>query len=125
MEQAKHTPTPWKLDRHDKHGLYDETYTHIDGPSGAWMHFARIVVRMEGDDSDSKEGLANAAFIVRAVNRDHVFDDLVKALDSVRVLIDYLKIQMEYSRGTLDKINFEHVLEREPIVRAALAKAVV
>ena len=60
--------------------------------------------------------------IVKVVRAYKSHDALVKAVDETRILISYLRRQFELS-DKLDGINMAHVIELEPTIRAALAKA--
>jgi hypothetical protein len=69
-----HAPTPWVyIDKHSPYGEAEVTHGVIQGDG---EHLAVMV-------TDTPDGKANAAFIVRAVNRDHLFDELVEALRAV------------------------------------------
>lgn len=63
-----HTPTPWKLDS-----------THMENDILIRAERATVALVNYGQ----KNAMANAAFIVRACNRDHAFDALVEALRDV------------------------------------------
>lgn len=65
-----HSPGPWKIARRSRRGYY----LFID--AGTWTDAVRVVVRMEGNDTDRPEGLANACLAVAA-------PDLLAALKSV------------------------------------------
>ena len=76
MSEAKHTPTPWKLDDIAPHDpkweafeIWNEKATREMIANGAGRANIRVF------------GKANAAFIVRAVN---AHDGLVKALQMIR-----------------------------------------
>lgn len=55
-----HTPGPWRVGK----ARYGEHWANIH--ASAWEGFARVVVRMEGDDHDQKDGIANARLIAAA-----------------------------------------------------------
>jgi len=59
---SEHTPTPWKL----RKLVTNCHYTAIDG--GDWAELANVVTRLDDDKQDHRQGSANAAFIIRAVN---------------------------------------------------------
>ncbi|QPF86979.1 hypothetical protein IC762_12065 [Bradyrhizobium genosp. L] len=75
---GEHTPTPWKW-RND--------FNHIQGAprDGEW--YGEAVTNYGGLAKPRTLGVANAAFIVKAVNNH---DDLVKALKLARARIEYL-----------------------------------
>jgi hypothetical protein len=96
-----HTPTPWTLSREDDDGNQDPTtyvYIDIDGPEKEWAHFAQIVVRMDHENIDYKEGLGNAALVIRAVNSH---DDLVKALEAMIELCENASLDA-FKNGVTD-----------------------
>lgn len=74
IEQAKHTPGPWWII--DRSG-FDPLY--VDIGSNSWGAFARVVVRINGEDLKEPEGIANARLIAAA-------PELLKALEWVQGL---------------------------------------
>jgi hypothetical protein len=47
---------PWKVDtQRSKKG----TWAYINAPNGHWYWFAKVCVRLDGDDVESATGLAN------------------------------------------------------------------
>jgi hypothetical protein len=56
----KHTPGPWRM------SPSDDGCDFVDIHADDWGAFARVVIRMENDDADSPEGLANANLILAA-----------------------------------------------------------
>lgn len=80
---VEHTPTPWRVEEgtdliwgacnSDDQSTYGMGYSIVEGKSGSW--------NKGRPDMDERE--ANAAFIIKAVNRDHHFDALVKALEAI------------------------------------------
>ena len=77
MTDTKHTPTPWHA---------SETGTvggkiYLFGPVNKDGHAIAIGDTRTAHGRQNDE--ANAAFIVRAVSRDHVFDELVKAAEGI------------------------------------------
>ena len=84
-EAAAHSPTPWK--NMETAGSYD--YQIVDA--------AGYPV------SSGEYGIFNPddrALIVRAVNRDHAFDDLVKALEGLSSLMDEADRRFGFEHGT-------------------------
>jgi hypothetical protein len=75
---SAHTPTPWFKNSKFEIGPRPRTDDQHDG----MLH---PVADVFGDNRE-----ANAAFIVKAVNRDHHFEALVKALEKARTRIEYL-----------------------------------
>ena len=59
--ETKFSKGEWKLSNHRTKKGY---YAKIDAPG--WGDFARVVVRMTGEESDSGEGVANAKLIAAA-----------------------------------------------------------
>ena len=70
-----HTPGPWKLVP-AKNPSYNFISAHT------WHKLTRVVVRMEGCGSDSKEGVANAHLIAAAPD---LLDAAEKALHYMRL----------------------------------------
>ncbi len=72
---AEHTPGPWSLTRTPK--------GHRMRVSGfGWGHFAKVVVRMDGEDEDQSEGIANANLIAAAPDLLEALNELVVARNS-------------------------------------------
>lgn len=67
---SKHTPTPWKAT-----GRYVGTPRH--------MSYVAECSDKNGIWASDSHSTANAAFIVKAVNRDHLFDELVAVLKEI------------------------------------------
>lgn len=79
---TRHTPGPWSF------GSKGRFQQHIDGgPVGPkWFRLASVIVRLNGEDEDNTEGLANAQLIAAA-------PDLLEALDCepLRELLGFLE----------------------------------
>ena len=73
----KHTPTPWRRGQSGN--------LHIYGPDGMGKH-SGLVAEVSGRFYDG-ERAANAALIVRAVNRDHLFGELVETMKAADLMI--------------------------------------
>jgi hypothetical protein len=71
---SKHTSGPWTIRKM-------RTYAFIGGVG--WDDFARVVKRLEGDDEDSPEGIANAHLIAAA-------PDLLEAL---KAMVKHAEVQ--------------------------------
>lgn len=76
MTETKHTPGPWTASPHSKH-------KHSISAAG-WSEFAKVVTRMQGNDNDSIEGLANASLIAAA-------PELLDAMQSAVVAMEALE----------------------------------
>lgn len=109
---TEHTPTPWKLNKalDGEHVVYDPqtqygiAYTHSGDGKGAHI-----------EDEDTR--LANAAFIVRAVN---AHDALVKALEDSR---HFLSIITPYLDGTQGSDLVPRIAANVEAAQAALRQA--
>lgn len=73
---SEHTPTPWAIKTTD-------TTFRIVGPEEILVVSTSWHSRIRNPYPLKAEAEANAALIVRAVNRDALFDDVVKALEAV------------------------------------------
>lgn len=62
---ADATPGPWSIDAR-KSKKDGSAYVYVSG--GDWMSFARVWVRLDDEDFDSPDGLANASLIAMAPN---------------------------------------------------------
>ena len=67
---SKHTSGPWTIYRKTR------TYAFIRGVG--WDGFARVVKRLDGDDEDSPEGMANARLIAAAPDLLEALDDMLE-----------------------------------------------
>jgi hypothetical protein len=93
---VKHTPGPWRATPSD------DGPSFVDIHADDWGAFARVVVRMEDDDANSPEGLANVNLFLAA-------PDLLKA---VKVAKDFF-----INPGSFNPLDVERLYE------AAIAKA--
>lgn len=102
---AGFTPGPWVIECDPVVPMNDQFVpAGWSGVTGSnWHNFALVVTRMEGDEADSKVGLANARLIAAA-------PDLYEALTDL-----------------FEEVKFSDVYDANPAlvdrVRAALAKA--
>ena len=93
----KSTPTPWKVfttpDGTKVVGIGELTGEGVaDAGFGIWR--------------DGAEAMANAALIVKAVNRDHLFDELVEALEEAAEAINaYQQPALQKVSAVLTKVN--------------------
>lgn len=55
-----HTPGPWRVSE----GRHNKNWALISAPR--WEDFARVVIRMDGDEMDFATGVANARLIAAA-----------------------------------------------------------
>jgi hypothetical protein len=116
-----HTPGPWRIEDVRRGGS-----AFISGPGTPetpggceWQDFAQVVVRMEGDDKDSEEGIANAKLIASAPALADELATLATAASEMRC------------RCSLEEINSGHhvdcgkpaLLERVDRALAVLALA--
>lgn len=115
-----HTATPWEVESvRDEHGVKEFA---IVCPNGRVLFdsFNRDVMNSAIESESHEDGIdawnapakADAEFIVRACNRDHVFDDLVEALKRIKIECDL--------EGLRNKAGFDSWLN---LADAALAKA--
>jgi hypothetical protein len=79
---AEHTPTPWCVPE----GADNESLVcqEVDGRAGIVIFGTADKFRSWQRRIEIDEQNANAAFIVKAVNRDHHFDLLVNALAEIK-----------------------------------------
>lgn len=82
MSEVKHTRGPWKIE--NKRGKYR---VRISG--AGWEEFAKVIVRMQGDEQDLEEGLANANLIASA-------PELLEALDAFMQYVHDNQNEMEW-----------------------------
>lgn len=94
----KHTRGPWRLRISEKKNKH---WAKID--ADRWTSFAKVIVRMDDDDNDNKEGRANAKLIAAA-------PDLLKVLQDQLVVYNV--------SGTL--LSFDVNQIREAIKKATL-----
>ena len=87
MIEVKHTPTPWCVPVGE--GNESLVCRDIDGRAGDVIFGTADKFRSWQRRMTLAECHANAALIVRAVNRDHHFDALVTALREAERFIDY------------------------------------
>ena len=117
MAQA-HTPGPWSVDL---------DYVSRDGRasinSEGWIALARVVVRMEGDETTCEDGIANARLIAAA-------PDLLEALEAAIAMLDALKAESgrDIEWGEEDPFRMGEWFESQELtamenMRAAIAKA--
>lgn len=110
-------------------GVSSETPIHTQATARPWKigernwlqhsccYDAAIVGYVDGSCTTVAEAtIPDAALIVKAVNRDHHFDELVKALEEISALLPIAQ-----QSGTC--ITIPHVSEAVHIARAALAGA--
>lgn len=113
---SKYTPTPWRVFTNDDGtklvGIGSgEGQGILDCGFGVWAW-------------DDAEGIANANLVVKAVNRDHHFDALVKALKSLTNEMSGIWEVFEY--GLRNEIsNTNYAVAREKIVEAEQVLAAV
>ena len=114
----KHTPPPWRFEdgQPNDHGPDGGGgFTILMGQrqrtgSGRFIHIIGYAADVYREDGEWSEAEANAAVIVRAVNRDHLFGELVEALEEIS----------HYSAASLRLGENLNAIDR--IVRAVLAK---
>lgn len=99
---------------------------HIAGkPYGS----TRPICEARLSDQYAPEMAANAALIVKAVNRDHHFDELVKALGDAIHMLETAAARFNMMggvglvNGANPKIGYSEIMDELPSIRAALAGA--
>lgn len=80
---VEHTLTPWTVEFGDGHGRCDIHSEEMCGFDGSKIVARCHLPERPNRTYDFEQAETNAAFIVRAVNRDHHFDDLVRALQRI------------------------------------------
>ena len=94
-----HTPTPWVVDSRvatliEGKGIYPRYVTTTGGYSNN-----------QEPGGGSYENEANAALIVKAVNRDHLFDELVEALGECKSRIAWTASRAILSNSEYTEVN--------------------
>ena len=75
--ETQHTPTPYRIVRHNEEQSYDQAAPYL---YELWAADGEQPVCKLVDDAD-------ATFVTRAVNRDHLFEEMLDALKAIRARI--------------------------------------
>lgn len=119
--QLQHTPTPWNTDGESIFYCPPKNHDSIDSD----LHIAKVYVP-EDSEGPQKEGLANAAFIVRAVNEyQSLKDSHEELLEALRYISDDAETSFESvsdmtSAGRCARAIFERIGK---VATQAIAKA--
>lgn len=124
MSEAKHTPTPWRVETtkqlRERLGDVADRYNIIQRGQlaiSAGRRSALAVVWAEVEEERDAEGEANAAFIVRAVNAHH---ELIRAINA---LLPFVDDAMDVHSVMSESAVTEACRTAVAMAREALAKA--
>jgi hypothetical protein len=96
-KKFKGTPGPWTQDRmvvtSDDDWVKPTQVVALTGQT--WNGFARVIVRMNGDDTDCEDGLANARLIAAAPTMLETLERITNCND--------LATAQEYAREMISK----------------------
>ena len=114
MNEPKHTPGPWRIER-----PLNSTRAHISTAPDAdpqWSELASVVVRMNHEDKDCEDGLANARLIAAA---PHLLAVVQMAMTMREQQISYFKTRDKNALIASKRLEQEF----DNAARAAIKKA--
>ena len=127
------TARPWHLDNTAGPRIYARDHKGIFPIADirGWGHLTGKGEGALGLSHDEGAAIqdANAALIVKAVNRDHHFDELVKALGDAIHMLETAAARFNMMggvglvNGANPKIGYSEIMDELPSIRAALAGA--
>lgn len=97
-----HTPTPWAVHK---------TWKAFSISAQCGCGRGEGIASVYGSGNNKTNGEANAEFIVRAVNRDHAFEALVGATETVMAWFDDVGLQPD-DGGPVDTLREALALAR-------------